>query len=316
LKDTENRLGQNPTDPRLLAAAGSYYLKINNRSAAEAVYQRFFATDCSDAMFLNIVVYEYADNGGTNLDRAYELAAKAQKLAEKSDPYQLSYINDTVAWIQLKRGYLREALNTLITVKSQNSWPPGAVEFHLGMAHYMLLEEDAASEAFQKVIQLQKGIRTETSEAEQARKCLAVLSLKVNLSSDSTAPTKLKDRLKEEPDDPVALKHLAEIYAADSARTNEVNDPLVLKALGIRAYHSEEWSNAVACLSRSMQTRANDAQLLFYLGMAQSQLGQRNESADSLRKAIVLGLKSAQIEEVNKMASAASPGNGTNSTRQ
>jgi len=88
------------------------------------------------------------------------------------------------------------------------------------------------------------------------------------------------------------------------ARTNEVNDPLVLKALGLPAYRSGEWSNANAYLSESAQMRTHDAQLLLYLGIAESQLGQRKESAESLRKAGELGLRSAQIEEMKKALAA------------
>ena len=173
LKDTETRLEQNPTDPRLLAAAGSYYLKIDNRSAAEGIYQRFFATDCNDATFLNIVVYEYADNGRTNLDRAYDLAVKAQTLAEEGDRSQLPYINDTVAWIQVKRGYYREALEILNDIKALRFATDGVVDsqllFHLGMAQSQLGQRKESEDSLRKAVDL--GLKS--AQIEEVKKALA-----------------------------------------------------------------------------------------------------------------------------------------------
>lgn len=316
LKDAETRLAQNPTDQRVLAAAGSYYLQINNRSAAEGVYQRFFATDCNDAMFLNIVVYQYADNGGTNLNRAYELALKALKLAEERDRSQLPYIKDTVAWIQIKRGYYREGLDILRDLKAPQFSADGVVNFHLGKAYYMLMKEDAAAEVFQRVVATQRKDRVESAEVKEARKCLTVLHIKED-SPKSKIVAKLQQRVNEVPDDPVALKSLADACSADGAPPNEASNPLALKALGFRAYRGGEYSNAVAFLSESGKARANDAELFFYLGMAQSQSGQRKEGENSLHKALTLGLKPAQIEELTKaLAAVPSTGLDTNSTRQ
>jgi len=188
LQGVEARLAQNPTDQRLLAAAGSYYLKLNNHPAAEAVFQRFFATGCRDAIFLNIVVYEYADNGGTNLDRAYELALKAEKLAQ-GDPSQLPYIDDTVAWILLKRGYYDEAIRMLTGIKVQ--FTPEVPAFHLGVAHYMLMDEELARKAFLQVLDYQKAAQNslprsrnprawESKETREAKGYLAVLDTKVD----------------------------------------------------------------------------------------------------------------------------------------
>ncbi|PWU15535.1 MAG: hypothetical protein C5B50_15295 [Verrucomicrobia bacterium] len=296
VKAGEPFLEQNPSDQKLLAGAGSGYLKLKEYAAAEEMYRRFFATDCKDPTFLNGVVYQYAENGGTNLGRAYELALKARNLA---GAWESPLIDDTGAWIQMKRGYYKEALNILARLKFPlpNSSSAGVGEFHLGMAHYMLMEEDAARAAFQKVPQTNPA----SFEQNEARKCLEMLNLNAQPPTRKVI-AKLKARLIEAPDDPVALSRLGNLYElAHATPRRPPEDPLVMKALGVNAYHRGQYSQAIEWLTMSGKSRTTDPDLFLYLGRAQNQLNQTNAHVDSLRKAMALGLKPAQVEEVNNL---------------
>jgi len=83
---------------------------------------------------------------------------------------------------------------------------------------------------------------------------------------------------------------------------------LVLKALGVRAYRRGEWPQAVKWLHESARNRVTDAQLFLYLGLAQRELNQSTECTESLRKALSLGLKAAEVGQANKtLASLSTP---------
>ena len=96
----------------------------------------------------------------------------------------------------------------------------------------------------------------------------------------------------------MALSRLAEMYE----RAGSVNnDSLVVKALGFLAYRRGEYSRAVQYLTQSAKERPSDAQVFFFLGLSCDRLGQRNECADSLHKALALNLKAAQDEQANRV---------------
>lgn len=297
LKYFEAQLARNPNNHQLLVAVGSYHLMLGEHGAGEEVYRRFFASDCVDPVYLNTAIWEYIEHGGTNLDRAYELAVKAQDLAEHgtaNEKYQAANIADTVAWIQFKRGYYDKALNMLAPIQARMRWDGGEGAFHLAMAYYMLSEETLARTELQKALQ-------HPALAEQAKKCLAILDLNAQ-SPDLKSVAMLKTRLVEIPDDPVALSRLGAMYAdSPSTNTGATTDPLVLKALGMRAYQRGEYARAVDWLSQSSRNRPSDGGLYLYLGAAQLQLGHTNDSAESLRKALTLPLKAAQVEQAKEL---------------
>jgi len=192
------------------------------------------------------------------------------------------------------------------------------IQFHFGMALYMQMEEEAARAAFQKFSKnrIQKYLRQKygspdgkvrigsnvllaytLDEAEEAEKCLGILEIKRGTRRPELL-AKLRARLNDVPDDPVALSRLAEAY---EQRPGATKDPLVAKALGWVAYRERGYTRAVQFLTESGKERANDADLFFYLGMALYQLNRTSECADVLHKALALNVKHAQAEEANKV---------------
>lgn len=77
---------------------------------------------------------------------------------------------------------------------------------------------------------------------------------------------------------------------ATKARESFPDDPNLARVLGLLAYRRGDYSAAARFLSQSLQTRNNDAELLYYLGMAQYRLKSPAESRQSLQRALDLNL--------------------------
>jgi tetratricopeptide (TPR) repeat protein len=278
---------------------------LTNCAGAEAAYAKLFVADCKDTMFLNNTIYDYVQNGGTNLNRAYEAALKAQNLAPNdrpNGPYIAPFITDTVGWILIKQGYYQQGLAVLQPLgQLREPQATVGVAFHRAMAHYMLMEEDRAQEKLQKVIQAPIDV----PEKGEAKQCLEVLGIKEH-TPQSNLVAKLEARLAKVPDDPVALSRLAGMYE----QTDKVpKDALVTKALGFEAYRRGEYARAVQYLTKSAKDRPGDGELFFRFGMAYHQLGNQDEAAQWLRKATLLKLKDASVEEARRVLGWATPTN-------
>ncbi len=100
------------------------------------------------------------------------------------------------------------------------------------------------------------------------------------------------------PDFIPAQKRLAILYSQDSSndkkayelavKAREVlrDDPELAEALGIVIYRQGDYVRAVNLLKESSRSRSGDAQLMYYLGMAQYKLKQPAESRITLQKAL------------------------------
>ena len=280
----QSRLGENPKDQRALFQIGEKWLALHNYPAAREAYEKFFAVDPDDPTALNVAVYHYVEIGGTNLDRAYELALKAQQ-AQRS-----SCVADTVGWVLFKRGDYAQALQVLVPIRRQSP----EITFHAGMAYYMNMDEAAARASFQEFL---RWGSTFAEEANEARRCLEVFDVKQDAPTAEVV-NRLKARLAQVPDDPVALDRLAEMCERDGVGSN---DSLVTKSLGWLAYRRGQYGRAVECLTASGKERTTDADLFFYLGMACYRLNQTDRCTDSFRKALALNIKPSRAEEARKL---------------
>jgi tetratricopeptide (TPR) repeat protein len=79
------------------------------------------------------------------------------------------------------------------------------------------------------------------------------------------------------------------------------DDPEVAKALGIIVYRQGDYSGSVRYLKESVSRKTGDAQLLYYLGMAQYKLRERTDSKKSLTQAIDLKLPDNMASEAKKI---------------
>src|SRR6201981_3437544 len=137
--------------------------------AARDAYERVLKVEPNAFEALNNLANLYAQRLG-ELDRANELAEKARRL----DPYS-PFCADTLGWIVYKRGDYARAL-ALIEESSKRLPNDPEVQYHLGMAHYMMGEEQPARVALE---QASRGSRDFPGKAELAA-CLALLEFDLN----------------------------------------------------------------------------------------------------------------------------------------
>ncbi|MDB6092985.1 MAG: uncharacterized protein JWM32_547 [Verrucomicrobia bacterium] len=109
-----------------------------------------------------------------------------------------------------------------------------------------------------------------------------------------------------------AMKRLALIYinnpadtqlafsAAAKARDSLPKDPELAKVLGIALYRQNDFDRATTFLTESAAVRPEDAELQFYLGMAQFRVSASPESRQMLQRAIELGLPAPLSAEARK----------------
>jgi tetratricopeptide (TPR) repeat protein len=147
----------------------------------------------------------YSEHLG-RLDTAYDLAKKAREIAP-NEPHMA----DTLGWILFKRGEYNNAVRPLQEAATALADNP-EVQFHVGMAQYMVGDEGPARFALQKAA----DANTEFAGKEEAPQRLAVLAVNAT-TADSAARTQLEKYLRERPNDPAAMMRLAQIQVRDGA---------------------------------------------------------------------------------------------------
>lgn len=139
----EALLLKTPDNARALLVAALIYEKLNDIPKTRDAYERLLSVSPNSLLALNNLAYLYADKLN-QLDRAYELARKAREL-QPSDPSTA----DTLGWILYKQRDYAQAV-TLLEESAGKQTDSAEVQFHLGMARYMMGQTEAARVALEK----------------------------------------------------------------------------------------------------------------------------------------------------------------------
>ena len=126
------------------------YSKDYNKSRDS--YEKVLTIDSNSVLALNNLAFLYA--GKLNdLNRAAELAQKARSIAptNPSGP-------DTLGWITYKQGNYQQAVDSLNQSAAKSPYN-AEIQFHLGMAAYMMGQSDAALSALKKRSHLLPSLR-------------------------------------------------------------------------------------------------------------------------------------------------------------
>ena len=199
--DTLNAtLTNDPKDIAALMLVGLVQSDLKNYRAAANAYEKLLALNPQYSPALNNLAWLYSDYLG-DLNKAYDLAQQARQLVP-ADPST----GDTLGWVLFKKGQYASALKLFQESADQLSDNP-EVQFHVGIAHYMLADEDAARGAFQRALDLNK----EFPERNQCQNCLDVLNVDPK-TADANTCTRLEGQISIRPDDPIAFTKLAAIY--------------------------------------------------------------------------------------------------------
>ena len=325
----KNFVEKKKTVPALITLAGIQE-RMKNFPASRDSYEQALALNPNLAPALNNLSVLYSEQLG-DPQKGYDLAKKARD-ANPNEPH----IADTFGWALFKRGQYAEALRVLQESAArlpQNA----EVQFHLGSAQYMTGQEALALASLKKAIEIGdfpgKDVATKrisvlsidtAAPISQSRPALeAFLREQPN---DPVALFKLADLQNRDgaPDDAIktydkllaadpyftpALQRLAILYgqkSVDDPKAFDVaqkayqaypDDPEVTKALGILNYRRDYYARAADLLKQAAAKRADDAEIIYYLGAAQHQLKQWPDCKATFERATNLNLPPALAEK-------------------
>jgi tetratricopeptide (TPR) repeat protein len=312
-------IAKNPKDISALMLTAVMHDRQKNAAAARDAYEKLLAVNPRFSTALNNLAYLYAEQFG-ELDKAAALAQRARELQPQEPHYA-----DTLGWIQFRKGQYPWALSLLQEAAPKLTAEP-EVQYHLGMAYYMMGREAPARLALQEALKSGAGF----AGADDARSALTILDLDPARLSAETKKT-LEEAVARRQGDPVALVRLAAIYEreGDTARAlnvletalqrngNNVNaliglarlqaatqnfakalesakaarklapdDANVAHVLGRLAYQSGDYAWAASLLEEAARKNANDPELLFDLSLATYSVGRVADAESALRSAL------------------------------
>ncbi|PYI86768.1 MAG: hypothetical protein DME26_08415, partial [Verrucomicrobia bacterium] len=179
--------------------------ELKQLPAARDAYEKLLTVNPQFSPALNNLAYLYSEHFG-QLDKAYEMANRARQLLP-SDPAAA----DTLGWILYKKGDFKLALGLLEESAGRLPAEP-EVQFHLGMAQYMVGSEESARLTLQRAVQSSRDFPGK----EEAKRRLDLLAIDAKTASPSVLAA-LEKSLQQEPNDPVVASRLAKIYDRDGS---------------------------------------------------------------------------------------------------
>jgi tetratricopeptide (TPR) repeat protein len=330
LEDLKEVQAKNPKDIRSLMMMGVIYELRKNYTGARDAYEKVLAIDPTFTSAMNNLAYLYSENLN-ELDKGFELAQKAREL-QPNEPHMA----DTLGWILYKKHQYTWALGLL--QESAGNLPTEAeVQFHLGMIHYMMGEEDQATAALQHSLQIDGKFEG----SDEARQRLSTLAIDAGKVSEADMAS-LRNSLEGKADDPVALTRLAalneragandkaagelesalkinpanvgtmlklvRLYIAEhetqkaldlakNAHKLAPNDPAVSYSLSRLALQTGDYQWAYSLLQETLLSNADDPNLLYDFATASFCIGKPAEAQDAMKHAISSGVTGAKATE-------------------
>ena len=235
-----------------------------NYAAARDSYEKILLIDSRFFPALNNLASLYSENL-VDLKRAYALARSAREL-RPDDPI----VADTLGWILFKQGNYSGAL-PLLQQSADELTKSAEIQFHLGMTHYMLGNQQAARGALEKSL----ATGQEFSGKAEAQAKLALLS---GSSGEPLNIASLEKQLAANPRDPLILSQLAGAYekagsfdkAAATYNTaiqaNPRNVPAMLKAAQLYAGPLRDTARALQLARNARSLAPNDREVAQVLG--------------------------------------------------
>jgi tetratricopeptide (TPR) repeat protein len=205
LNQMKTVLAKNPNDVSALSIASMINAELGDYSKARDGYEKILTVKPDFVPALNNLAYIYAERLN-ELDKGLEIARKARTLAPANPS-----VADTLGWVFFKRDDYQEAVPLLEEAADKISDNP-EVRFHLGMAHYMMGQEDAARSDFTQALSAARDFPGK----KEAERRLDLLKQTANGPSTLTA-AQLENMLKEHPKDMVVRLRLADVYKTQSS---------------------------------------------------------------------------------------------------
>jgi tetratricopeptide (TPR) repeat protein len=199
LEDLKEVVEKNPKDIQALMLMGTIEDREMDYAATRNTYEKILAVDPDFGPALNNLAYLESEKLG-DLDKAFEMAQKARKLLP-NEPN----VADTLGWILYKRHQYTWALGLL--TESAGAQTDPVIQYHLGMAQYMVGDEASARTSFERALQPSQDF----PGIDEARKRLSVLAIDVQ-TAGPVERSLLEKAAAERPEDPVVLSRLVAVY--------------------------------------------------------------------------------------------------------
>ena len=332
-------------NPRAVAASlqlGQLYERRNNDAAARSTYEAAMQENPRDAAPMIRLAQLYA-NRLNNPTKAMELAKNARNLAPNNPDLavalgKLAYETGDAKWAYsllsesarqrpnnpettyylalatYHSGRVADAL-ALMQVVAQT----GAASGHLDEARRFLSALNVVAHpagAAQYAAWVQEVLKSNPNDLPALMASAAV----AESQGQSALAQSIYERIATKyPLFTPAARNLILLYSKNPADTQKgfelggrireayPDDPEVAKAMGIIAYRRGDLDYATRLLLESARKRTNDAEVFYNLGLAQNQLKQKKESADSLRKALAINPDAPFATEARQILGPAKP---------
>ncbi len=272
-----------PKNPSLFIRIALLQEQLNNFPAARDAYEKVLTIEPRFVTALNNLAYLYAAQLSNN-DRALTLAQQARELAPTHPN-----IADTLGWILYHQGQYQRARALLL--ESATKLPEEAlIQFHLGMAHYMMGETELARINLQQAQRLNPAL-PENSLINQRLTFLENIATHTGRELRTT----LEQAITAQKNDIVALTQLGsfliKIGELDQAQANlnaalAINPLSVNASLGIIQIHlARHETNQALDLAKAIRKQApDDASVAHQLGRIAYQMGEYQWASSLLRE--------------------------------
>jgi tetratricopeptide (TPR) repeat protein len=259
--------------------------QLKHFDAARDAYEKLLTVAPNSPLALNNLAVLYSERLG-QLDKGYDLATKAREAAPNAPN-----IADTLGWILFKKGDYGNALRLLQESADKLSDQP-VIQFHAGMAHYMLGDEAAARLALQKAA----DVTVDFPGKDEARQRLALLAINVG-TANTGVRTELENYLRKWPNDPVAMMRLAGIQQREGAvdqavktyeklvADNPLNAPATRQLALLYGQLSTDSANAYELVTKARQAYTDDPDIAKTLGILNYRRGYYPQSVELLKEA-------------------------------
>jgi Flp pilus assembly protein TadD len=269
----ETLLSKSRDDAGALMLSALIYQRMNEFSNAKDAYEKVLSAKPDFPPALNNLAYLYTERLD-QLDKAHELAQKARALQPGDGA-----IADTLGWILYKQGDYKQAL-ALLQESAQNLPNNPEVQFHLGMASYMMGRTDEALMAFHQAA----AAPADFPGKEEATRWLSLLG---DGESKETQPSsnELQVMLKQQANDPLAHTRLGEPYkkqgevvqaAAAYEKAIKLNPNLLSAAAKLAELYAgplQDHEKALKFARKARELAPNDPKIVGTLGHAAYQTG-------------------------------------------
>ena len=280
----EALLAKNPKNSPALMTTAMLYEKRKDYAKARDAYEKLLAEDPNFVPALNNLAYLYASQF-KELDKANELAKKAHQLQPDD-----AAVSDTLGWIVYKKRDYPRALSLLQESASKLS-ESAEVQYHLGMANYMMGLVGPAKEALQRAINSPSNF---SDKAEGKRR----LDLLQEGEGTEGSIDQMKKFLEQEPNDPIVLQRIGDLYekqsnwteaAASYEKAVKLNPSLLsptIKLAQLNAGPLKDPSKAMTFAKRARELAPTDPKISGLLGHVALQAGSFDWSYSLLQESM------------------------------